>query len=118
MRKEKAPIYKSSRRKAPKTQQICHYEHVRKTRGLFLLHDKGVGFSSHNNFANLGSFAKVSVPVRSIIPRFDSANIGANWAANIQVYTYTNSESFKTEYKIHCTNLHRNRECENNPVIH
>ena len=25
-------------------------------------------FSSHNNFANLGSFAKVSVPVRSVIP--------------------------------------------------
>ena len=27
----------------------------------------GVNFSSHDNFANLGSFAKVSVPVQSII---------------------------------------------------
>ena len=33
----------------------------------FLLNDTGVGFSSRNNFANLGSFSKVSVPVESII---------------------------------------------------
>ena len=35
MHKGKAPIYKSSRSKAPKTQQICHYRHVRKTSGFF-----------------------------------------------------------------------------------
>ena len=35
MRQEKAPTYKSSRSKAPKTQQICHYRHVRKTSGCF-----------------------------------------------------------------------------------
>ena len=58
MRKEKAPIYKSSRSKASKTQQICRHRHVRKTIGLFLLHYTGVDFSFRNNFANLGSFAK------------------------------------------------------------
>ena len=57
-------IYKLSRSKAPKTQQFCHYRHARKTSGLFLLYD----VNSRNNFANLGSFAKVSIPVGSIIP--------------------------------------------------
>ena len=68
MRKEKAPMYKSSRSKAPITRQNCHYRHVRKTINLFLLHDTGASFSSRYNFANLGSFAKVSVRVGSIIP--------------------------------------------------
>ena len=63
MRKEKAPIYKLSRRKAPKTQQICHYKHATKTSRLFLLYDMGIGFNSRNNFSNLGSFAKVSAPL-------------------------------------------------------
>ena len=47
----------------PKTQQICQYKHTRKTGQLFLLFNTGVDFSLHNNFANSGSFAKVSVPV-------------------------------------------------------
>ena len=34
----------------------------------FLLYDSGVNFSLRNNFANLGSFAKVSVPLQLIIP--------------------------------------------------
>ena len=34
---------------------------------LFLLHNTGVDFSSRNNFANLCSFAKDSVPVESNI---------------------------------------------------
>ena len=42
-----------------------------KTSGLFLSHDTDAGFSSRNNFANLGSFAKVSFPVEFIIPWFD-----------------------------------------------
>ena len=49
--------------KAPKTQQICHYRHTRKTSELFLLFNTGADFSLRNNFANLGSCAKVSVPV-------------------------------------------------------
>ena len=49
--------------KAPKTQQICHYRHTRKTSDLFLLFNTGVNFSLRNNFDNAGSFAKVSVPV-------------------------------------------------------
>ena len=60
---KKAPIYKLSRRKAPKTQQICYYRHARKTSGLFLLYDTGFSFNSCNNFANLVFFAKVSVPL-------------------------------------------------------
>ena len=39
-----------------------------KNQWTFLLHSISVNFSSRNNFANSGSFAKVSVPVRSIIP--------------------------------------------------
>ena len=52
-----------SRSKAPKTQQISHCKHTRKTSELFLLFNTGVDFGLRNNFANSGSFAKVSVPV-------------------------------------------------------
>ena len=41
----------------------------------FLLYNTGVDFSSRNNFANLGSFAKVSVPVQCIIPCIDTTLI-------------------------------------------
>ena len=50
------------------TQQTWGYRHATKTRGLILSHDTSVGFSFRNIDANLGSFAKVSVPVESIIP--------------------------------------------------
>ena len=40
-----------------------------KTKKFFLFYDTGVDFSSRNNFANLDSFAKGSIPVRSIMPR-------------------------------------------------
>ena len=70
MCKEKASIYKPSRSKTPKTQQICHYRHAKKPREPFLLYIKSVDFSSRNNFPNLGSLAKVSVPVQSWIPWF------------------------------------------------
>ena len=62
---EKAPICKLSRSKAPKTQQICHCSHTRKTSEPFLLYNKGVDFSLRNNFHNSGSFAKVSFPVHN-----------------------------------------------------
>ena len=52
-----------SRSKAPKTQQICHYRHMRKTSELLLLFNAGANFSLRNNFASSGSIAKVSVPV-------------------------------------------------------
>ena len=38
----------------PKTQQICHYRHAKKTSEVFLLCDTGDDFSSHNTFAKLG----------------------------------------------------------------
>ena len=47
----KAPIYKVSRSKAPKTQQICHYRHARNTIELFYCMTMGGEFSSRNNFA-------------------------------------------------------------------
>ena len=59
----KAPIYRLSRSKAPKTQQIFHYKHTRKSGELLVLYNAGVDFSFRNNFANSGSFAKVSIPV-------------------------------------------------------
>ena len=69
--KQKTPIYKLSHSKTPKTQQICHYRQARKTSILFLVYDTGADFSSRNNFSNSGSFAKVSIPLRSIIPCFN-----------------------------------------------
>ena len=44
------------------------YRHATKTSGNFLLYNTGVGFNSSSNFANLGSFAKVSFPLKSTIP--------------------------------------------------
>ena len=72
-----APVYRLSRSKAPKTQQICRYRHTRKTDELF----PGVVFSFQNNFANSGSFAKVSVPVRiynSLV--LHTASVFHNWS--------------------------------------
>ena len=60
---EKASVQRLSSSKAPKTQQICHYKHTRKTSELFLLFNTGADFSLCNNFANSGSCAKVSVPL-------------------------------------------------------
>ena len=68
MSKEKTPIYKLSSSKAPKQQQIYYRRHAIKTSKPFWLHNTSVDFSSHNNLANLGSFAKVSVPVGSLSP--------------------------------------------------
>ena len=65
---KKTPVYKLSRSKVLKTQQICHYKHATKTSGPLLLYSTGVDFSSRNNFANLSSFAKAFVPVQSIVP--------------------------------------------------
>ena len=54
-----------------KTQQICHYRHATKTSGICLLYSTGINLSLRNKFANLRSFAKVSVPVQFIIPCFE-----------------------------------------------
>ena len=39
-----------------------------KNQWTFLVYNTGVGFNSRDNFANSCSFAKVSVPLQSIIP--------------------------------------------------
>ena len=44
---------------------------MRENKRTFLLYDISVDFGSHNSFANFGFFAKVSIPVESIIPYFD-----------------------------------------------
>ena len=67
----KSALLHVSHCKAPKTQQVASYKHTRKTSELFLWYQTGVKFSSNNNLANLGSLAKVSVPVR-IIPEYVS----------------------------------------------
>ena len=71
---EKAPVYRLFRSKAPKTQQICHYRHARKTSELFSLFNTGVDFNLRNNFANSGSFAKVIVPVHVYNSLFSAHN--------------------------------------------
>ena len=43
---EKAPVYRLSRSKAPKTQQICHYRYTRKTGELFCLSARGSTLAS------------------------------------------------------------------------
>ena len=48
--RKKAPIYKLSRSKAPKTQKICHYRHARKTSVPFCVVQHGCRLSAHNNF--------------------------------------------------------------------
>ena len=52
--------------------QTRGYRHVTKTSGLVYWRHTGAHFIPRNNFANLGSFAKVSVPVRTVIPWFKS----------------------------------------------
>ena len=65
---EKAPIYMLSRSKAPKRRKFECHKQTRKTSRLFLWHCMGVELSSQNNYTNLSSFAKVSIPVETIIP--------------------------------------------------
>ena len=53
MSKEKAPIYKSTCSKAPKTRKYAITDMREKPTNLFLLYETGAHFSSGNNFANL-----------------------------------------------------------------
>ena len=50
------------------TQQTCGYRLTTKTSGLFLITPHIRRLSSRNIFQNLGSFAKVSVPVKIYNP--------------------------------------------------
>ena len=54
--------------KHPKHNKFAITDMRKKPVELFLLCDTGVNFCSRNNFADLGSFAKVFVLVESIIP--------------------------------------------------
>ena len=67
MHENKAPIYKLSHSNTPNYSKF-RLTDIRENRCTFLWCRTGVDISSRNNFANLGSFAKVSVPLESIIP--------------------------------------------------
>ena len=95
---KKAPIYKLSRSKSPKPQQIRHSRHTRKISGLFLLCNTGVDFSSRNNLANLGSFAKVSVPVQFIIPLFACT---ARPLAQVTISVINNNYNYNSNNKMY-----------------
>ena len=43
--------------------QVAGYKHMKNISGLFGWYQTGTDFSFSNNLANLGSFAKASVPV-------------------------------------------------------
>ena len=58
MHKAKAPIYKLSCCKTPKHNKFKLADKREKPVDIFVLYHTGVDFSSHNNFAILGSFAK------------------------------------------------------------
>ena len=63
----KAPGNKLSCSKTPKTQQVEGFPHLKK-QVIFSGHCPRCCVCPHNNLACLGSFAKVSVSVQSIIP--------------------------------------------------
>ena len=65
---EKALICMFSRSNAPKYSKFSVTNAGKKNSWLFLWHCKGVDFSPRNNFANFGSFAKVSVSVENTTP--------------------------------------------------
>ena len=63
----KAPIYKLSRSKAPKAQLDECLKHPRKTSDFLVATSRKRNVSARKNAAYLGSRAKVSVLVQSII---------------------------------------------------
>ena len=54
--------------KHPKHSKFANTDIREKPVDLLLLYDTGVDFSSRDDFANLGSFAKVSILVETILP--------------------------------------------------
>ena len=60
--------YTSVRKKRPFTSYPAARHPKHSKFAITDMREKPVGFSSRNNFANLGSFAKVSDPVQFIIP--------------------------------------------------
>ena len=67
MHNQKPLINRLSRSKVPKTQKKLRLLTCEKISGL-LFYCMGIDISSHNNAANLGSFAKVSVSVQFSTP--------------------------------------------------
>ena len=55
------------------THQTCGYRHTTRTVVFVYQHRTGVDFSSRISFPNLGSSAKVSVPVKIYIQLLDAA---------------------------------------------
>ena len=57
--------------KHPKHNKFATADTREKPVDFFLLLSTGIDSISFNNFANIGSFAKVSIPGQSIIPWFE-----------------------------------------------
>ena len=68
------PFTSYSTEKHPKHSKFAITDMREKPAFVFLVYDTGVDFSARNNFSNSGSFAKVSIPVGSIIPCFNHCN--------------------------------------------
>ena len=66
--KKKRPFTSYLAAKHSKHRKFATTDMRQKPVDFFLLYSAGVNFSSRNNFANLGSFAKVSAPVQFMIP--------------------------------------------------
>ena len=66
MHTQKAPIYTLSHSKVPKHNKFS-ITNMQENPVDFIWHRKGIDYNFCNNFANLGSFARVSVSVESII---------------------------------------------------
>ena len=71
-------------------QQTCGYRHTTKNSGNCYWHRTGAYFSPSNNFANLGFFAKISVPAGSIIPSYVSSYNLRVVALRYQIHSNTN----------------------------
>ena len=64
----KARINTLSRSKSPKTQQVEGFTHMIVISNVFSRHRLGWYVCTRENFAYSNSFAKVSIPVKSLIP--------------------------------------------------
>ena len=88
MHKQKTLIYKLSHSKASKHGKFRSADIYEKNQWTFLWCRTGIDFNSCNNLANKGFFAKVSVPVESIIPWCMVSYFGRSPMANMCAERY------------------------------
>ena len=86
---EKAPIYMLPNSKAPNCSKFRVTDIGEQPADFFFWHLTTVDFSSRNYFTNCGSFAKIFVPVETIIP----------WLVK-RIKVSTGTETFAKEPKL------------------